>query len=138
MLAVLSWLKFGRKAEPPPLSGVPAKPRLKTYSSQTGYVYQYVFSGQRPASRGRDAGVEYAFDVSYDRKTYHRLWVFVGDASIAGWTRANRRGLTNSERYGVAKIALRNAFDNRAPECIHEPIEPADDEVQSILDELGV
>lgn len=138
MVAVLSWLKFGREADPAPLSGAPAKPRMKTYSAESGYVYQYVFSGQRSASRGRETGIEYAFDVSYDRKTYHRVWIFVADASIKPWTRANRRTLTNSERYGVAKIALRNAFDSRPPEAMHEPIAPASEEVSQILEELGV
>jgi hypothetical protein len=138
MVAVLSWLKFGRKTDPAPLTGAPVKPRLKTYSAESGYVYQYVFAGQRKAERGRQQGTEYAFDVSYDRKTHHRIWVFVADASLTPWTQANERTLTNSERYGVAKIALRNAFDNRAPERIHEPIAPGADEVRTILDELGV
>ena len=138
MVAVLSWLKFGRKTEPSPLTGAPAMPRMKAYSAESGYVYQYVFAGQRPASRGRQAGVEYAFDVSYDRKTHHRIWVFVADTSLTPWAQANGRTLTNSERYGVAKIALRNAFDNRAPERIHEAIAPGAEEVRAILEELGV
>jgi hypothetical protein len=113
-------------------------PRMKTYSAESGYVYQYVFAGQRPAGRGRQAGLEYAFDVSYDRKTHHRIWVFVADASLTPWMQANGRALTNSERYGVAKIALRNAFDQRAAARIHELIAPGADEVEAILGELGV
>lgn len=104
----------------------------------SGYVYQYVFVGQRPATHDCRAGVEYAFSVSYDRKTQHRLWVFVADDAVAAWTVENGRELTNSERYGVAKMALRNAFDERTPSRIHEPIAPRPEEVSAILTELDV
>ncbi len=138
MVSVLRWLKFGKKVEAAPLTGAPAKARLKTYSAQSGYVYQYVFAGQRTAARSRAAGTEYAFEICYDRKTHHRIWVFVADASLAEWVEANSRTLTNSERYGVAKIALRNAFDERPPAQIHELIAPSPGEVTAILEELGV
>lgn len=138
MVAVLRWFQFGKKSDDAPLTGAPAAARLKTYSSLSGYVYQYVFAGQRPASRNSAQGMEYAFEVCYDRKTHHRIWVFVADAAMAEWVSANHRTLTNSERYGVAKIALRNAFDDRPPERIHEPIAPLAAEVTAILDELGV
>ena len=36
----------------------------------------------------------------------------------------SQRELTNSERYGVAKMALRNAFDQRVPGQIHDPSHP--------------
>lgn len=132
---VFRWLK--RKQDEAPLTGAPAQPRMKTYSAQSGYVYQYAFRGQRPAAT-KPSGIEYAFDVTYDRKTMHRLWVFVADAAVAAWIDRNGRDLTNSERYGVAKIALRNAFDDRAPSAIHDRIAPAADEVITILEELGV
>ena len=132
MVAVPLWFKK-RKAEQP-LTGAPSLPRLKTYSANSGYVYQYVFVGQRPA----DGGVEYFFDVSHDRKTWRRIPVFTGDAALAPWIRDHARELTNSERYAVAKIALRNAFDDRAPAHMVDRIAPGPDEVNAILDELGV
>jgi hypothetical protein len=132
---VFRWFK--RQQEETPLTGAPAQPRMKTYSAQSGYVYQYAFRGQRP-SEGSPAGVEYAFDVTYDRKTMNRFWVFVSDDAIAAWAEQNGRDLTNSERYGVAKIALRNAFDERDPRAMHDRIAPSSDEVIAILDELGV
>jgi hypothetical protein len=137
MVAVLSWFK--RKAEgEAPLTGAPAAPRLKSYSGQSGYVYQYAFRGQRPARQGRELGVEYAFDVTYDRKNMHRLWVFIADAAVVPWMELNGRELTNSERYGVAKLALRNAFDERDPQQMHQRIAPGSDEVIAILTELDV
>jgi hypothetical protein len=135
---VLKWFQFGKKPEETPLTGAPSKARFKTYSAQSGYVYQYVFAGQRTTGLNRHPGTEYAFDVCYDRKTYHRIWVFVADEALIAWTGTNNRSLTNSERYAVAKIALRNAFDERTPERIHESIAPGAEEVVTILEELGV
>ena len=50
---------FTKKAVP--LSGAPPIRRLKTYSAQSGYVYQYFYEGQRPL-RG-EAGTEFVFTV---------------------------------------------------------------------------
>ena len=33
--------------KPLPLTGAPAVRRLKSYSAQSGYVYQYFYEGQR-------------------------------------------------------------------------------------------
>jgi hypothetical protein len=137
MVAVLKWFKRKDSSEAP-LTGAPASPRMKSYSAASGYVYQYAFRGQRPARHSRDIGVEYAFDVTSDRKTMRRLWVFVADAALVPWMEANSRELTNSERYGVAKLALRNAFDERNPTQMLERIAPASDEVNAILGELDV
>lgn len=137
MLAVLRWFRLGKKPAEAPLTGAPRKARLKTYSAESGYVYQYVFVGQRPVT-SRRAGVEYAFEVCWDRKTNHRVWVLISDDALAPWVRDNGRTLTNSERYAVAKLALRNAFDTRSPERIGEPIAPGPDEARAILEELGV
>ena len=137
-VAVWRWFKAGKNAEEAPLTGAPAQARMKSYSAMSGYVYQYVFATRRSSDLDRRPGVEYAFMVSYDRKTQHRIWVFVSDDAIAGWIADQGRSLTNSERYGVAKMALRNAFDQRVPGQIHNPIAPDADEVRTILDELGV
>jgi hypothetical protein len=83
--------------------------------------------------------VEYVFDVSSDRTHWHRIGVFVSDAALAPWSDAHRRELSSPERYGVAKIALRNAFDERpTPEAIQQRIAPGAAEVDAILDELDV
>lgn len=138
MVAVLRWFRFGKKQPDAPLTGASPRPRLKSYSAQSGYVYQYVFCGQRPSQGHRKPGIEYAFDVCYDRKTNHRVWVLVSNDALEPWVRDNGRQPTNSERYGVAKIALRNAFDERSPMSIEDPIAPDPDEIRAILDELGV
>jgi hypothetical protein len=136
MVAVswFAWLKKP-KLEVPPLVAPPAGPRIKTYSAASGYVYEYAFVGQRR----RERETEYVFDVSYDRAHRHPISVFVADAALGAWTEMHRRELTPSERYAVAKLALRNAFDERpAPESIHDRIAPDAGEVTTILDELEV
>jgi hypothetical protein len=116
---MLAWLRrLGRRAQPPPpLTGAPAVRRLKTYSAASGYVYQYFYEGHR--------GTEYVFQVSADRQTYSSVSVLLTDAAIE----ASARELNATERYAVAKMALFQAFDERArPDHVHEPIrvEPRD------------
>ena len=87
---------------------------MKTYSAQSGFVYQYFYEGHR-AHRGRgEGGVEYVFSISSDRKTWHNASVLVSDASIETWQKAHTRELSATERYAVAKIALFQAFDERS------------------------
>ena len=69
---------FGKKDVP--LTGAPAVRRQKTYSAQSGYVYQYFYEGQRPSSP--DPGTEFVFDVSSDRKTSAPVSVFVRAAAV--------------------------------------------------------
>lgn len=133
MVAVFGWWKKKSESEPPLIAG-PVGPRVKTYSAASGYVYQYAFTGQRV----RPGVIEYIFDVSWDRTNRHAISVWVSDAALAPWSADNGRGLTSSERYGVAKMALRNAFDERAPSAMNDRIEPGSSEVVAILAELDV
>lgn len=134
MVALFGWWKKKSEAAPPLIAG-PVGPRVKTYSAASGYVYQYAFIGQRAFAHE----TEYVFSVSYDRRTQHRISVWVGETAVAPWERAQGRALSTSERYAIAKIALRNAFDERErPEAIHLRIAPGAEEVQAILDSLDV
>ena len=103
----LRW--FGKKTVP--LAGVPAVRRQKTYSAQSGYVYQYFYEGHRPSSAER--GTEYVFDVSSDRKTSSPVSVVVSDAAVASWQNESGRTLSATEQYAIAKMALFQAFDER-------------------------
>lgn len=86
--------------------------RVKTYSGQSGYVYQYVFIEQRRARRGwLTRGAEYVFDVSSDRKSSFLLPVFVADEALASWRKAHGRELSSTEQYAAAKMRLFRAFD---------------------------
>lgn len=86
--------------------------RVKTYSAETGIVYQYGFVGQRPARRGWfRRGTEYLFDVSPDRRSNFRVLIFLGQAAAAAWADEHGRVLSSSERYAAAKLRLLLAFD---------------------------
>lgn len=87
--------------------------RLKAYTAQTGYVYQYYFVGKRPALRGAgvSAASEYVFDVSADRSTYFTISIFVEEEGLRAWARENGRELTEAEQYAASKMRLFSAFD---------------------------
>jgi len=83
--------------------------RLKTYTGETGYVYQYYFVGQRNALSS--PAIEYIFDVSNDRKTTFAVSVFLLDSAVADWEQQHGRKLVDAERYASAKMRLFRAFD---------------------------
>jgi hypothetical protein len=133
----MSWMPFSNKRAP--LTGAPAVRRLKTYSAQSGYVYQYFYQGYRPFREGRRTGLEFVFEVSGDRKQWQSVAVFVGDEAAGGWEASHQRPLSQTERYAIAKMALFQAFDDRAEPAemkndVH--VRPAD--VDAILEILGL
>ncbi|MFQ5777585.1 MAG: hypothetical protein ACE5IP_06215 [Terriglobia bacterium] len=86
--------------------------RIKTYSSETGYVYQYHFEEVRPGQRraGRD-GSEYVFVVSRDRKHNFAVPVFFRRTALEAWEQTSGRQLTGTEEYAAVKMRLLRAFD---------------------------
>jgi hypothetical protein len=129
------WLR----KKPAPLTGAPQVRRQKTYSAQSGYVYQYYYEGQREAARGRERGAEYVFAVTADRKSSFPVSVFVSADAVAAWEQRHGRSLTATERYALAKMALFGAFDQREnPGRMREEVrlQPAD--VEAILERLGI
>lgn len=125
MVAVFGWLRKNREQ---PLGASPARARVKTYSADSGHVYQYVFLGQRRQT----AATEYVFSVSHQRQANQRVIVSVADSCTEGLD------LNGSMRYAVAKIALRRAMDQRAPTGLTEPIAPDAALVGEIVAELGL
>jgi len=128
-----------RKKKPPPLSGVPAARREKSYCAGSGYVYQYVYTGQRTAAYHGESGTEYVFDVTADRRVFFAVPVFVSDAALEPWQAAQGRELSTTERYAVAKMALFQAFDERRKPAEMRAIvrvRPAD--AKAILETLGI
>jgi hypothetical protein len=126
---------FRKKAVP--LSGAPAVRRQKTYSAQSGYVYQYFYQGQRPSAR--EPGTDYVFDVSADRKTSTQVTVFIANEALESWERGNGRALSGAERYAIAKMALFHAFDEReTPEAMREAVLVRAADVGAILTTLNI
>jgi hypothetical protein len=124
-------------AKPVPLSGAPPVRRLKIYSAQSGYVYQYYFEGYRPIRNGKDEGVEYLFQAAADRKSYRAVTVRVEAPAVAGWQAAHDRTLSSAERYAIAKMALFRAFDERvSPSEMCHPIRVRNADLDSIVQNL--
>lgn len=98
-----------------PNNALMAKPeivrRVKSYSSESGFVYQYQFHDALPADRNGEPGNEYIYYVSADRKTMFPLKVFVGRDVREDCARRIGRMLTGTEEYAVAKMRLFEAFD---------------------------
>jgi hypothetical protein len=102
-------------AQNPPNNLGMAKPetvrRIKSYSAESGYVYQYQFQDAHPAQQGKARGNEYVYYVSADRKKMFPVRIFVGQDAIKKWGEATGRALTGTEEYAVAKMRLFQAFD---------------------------
>jgi hypothetical protein len=125
--------------KPQPLSGAPAIRRQKTYSGQTGYVYQYYYEGHRSYKRERNNGTEYVFNVSADRKTSMAVSVLVSDTALEDWQSRHGRTLYASERYAIAKMALFQAFDERPdPATMDADVQVRAADVEAILITLGI
>ena len=130
-----SW--FSKKAVA--LSGTPAVRRQKTYSAQSGYVYQYFYEGQRPTGKGDAAAIEFVFSVSADRKSWHPASVVVEQSAIHQWEQANARELSSTERYAVCKMALFQAFDERAtPDLMKSEVRVRAADLAAIIESLGL
>lgn len=104
---------FGRKPSPAPLRGAPPVRREKSYSAQTGYVYQYYYEGYRDAQRAGRAGREHVFHVSSDRKTSFPLTLFLAAAAVESWQQRHGRELSTTEQYAAVKMALFQIFDEQ-------------------------
>ena len=128
---------FSRKS--PSLTGAPALRRLKTYSAQSGYVYQYYYEGHRPVRSAGESGTEYAFSISADRKNWRSARILVCDDALRAWETAQARELSATERYAIAKMALFQAFDERpTPAHMKDEVRVRHADVEAIIHTLGL
>ncbi len=115
--------------------------QLKTYSAQSGYVYQYYFVGQRAAlAEDPEApSTEYIFDVSSDRKTTFAVSIFLPPAALAAWAAKYGRELVEPEQYAAAKLRLLQGFDE-IPDMLHEGRRLRLDggQIIELLDSIGI
>jgi len=111
--------------------------RMKTYSGENGYVYQYYFLESRMQRRlwGR-GGVAFLFHVTSDRKNFFVSEVLVEEAALQAWERLHGRALAEPERYAAAKMALFRAFDesSRDEDLLRVRVGKAD--IESLLEPL--
>jgi len=104
---------------------------MKTYSAQSGYVYQYFYEGYQ--------GETYVFSVSADRKNWHPVTVTVSAAALRAWEAAHARELSSTERYAIAKMALFQGFDERPnPGAMGAEVRVREDEVERLVETLGL
>jgi hypothetical protein len=83
--------------------------------------------------------VEFVFSVSADRKSWHDLGVVVSDGAIRAWEEAHARELTSAERHAIAKMALFQAFDERAaPALMKDPVRVRPADVEAISETLDL
>jgi hypothetical protein len=112
LLGAGAWIDTGSGG---PNNARMAKPetvrRVKSYSAESGYVYQYQFHDAVPAERNGESGNEYLYYVSADRKTMFPLKIFVGRNTREDCARRLGRTLNGTEEYAVAKMRLFQAFD---------------------------
>ena len=128
---------FSKK--PLPLTGAPAVRRMKSYSAQSGYVYQYFYEGQRPFRSSGESGIEFVFTVSADRKAFHPVSVLVSESALLGWEQAHDHALSSTERYAISKMALFQAFDERAtPDLMMQEVRVRAADVSAINETLGL
>lgn len=80
--------------------------RLKSYSAETGYVYEYFF-------RVSEGGV-YRFEVSWDRQNFHAVFVEINRQLLEATA---GRGLSEVEEFAIAKMSLFQMLDERAEPC---------------------
>ena len=85
--------------------------RVKSYSAESGYVYQYYFFEVQKSHRGKSSGTEYVYMVSTDRKTVFPVRIFVRSDAVGAWAKRNGRALSGTEEYAVAKMRLFQLFD---------------------------
>ena len=116
------------------LEGAPREPRVKTYRSQSGYVFEYRFQGRRERMRG----VDYLFQVSPDRRTETSVSVTISRKASRAWSDAHRP-LRDNEQYGIAKMALFRAFDAcENPAALQERIHPSQETIEEICNTLDL
>jgi hypothetical protein len=89
--------------------------RMKTYSGESGYVYQYYFLESQPRRRlWGPHGTAFLFHVTSDRKTFFVVEVMVEEKALEAWAKAHGRVLAGTEIYAAAKMRLFRAFDESA------------------------
>jgi hypothetical protein len=121
------------------LTGAPAVRRLKTYSSQSGYVYQYFYEGHRPFRAAGERGTEFVFSISADARNWHAASVMLGDTAVRAWETAHERQLSSTEHYALAKMALFQAFDERPLQAqMKEDVRVRAADVEAIMETLGL
>jgi hypothetical protein len=96
--------------------------RVKTYSAECGYVWEYWFAGQE--------GAAYRFEASATRRDFSRITVEVNRAALES---AAQRPLSDVEEFAAAKMSLLQTFDRCPPSEMPEVVRPGEEDFREIL-----
>jgi hypothetical protein len=118
----------------PGLSGAPKRLRLKTYSSESGPVYQYVYRGHRSS----DDATEHIFSITMNRKDWTAIGVRLERRTIDQWRQLHGRELRPIDLYAIAKRSLFEEFDRAEGDQLSTLIQPAPDDITRHLTALGL
>ncbi|WP_031498555.1 hypothetical protein [Bryobacter aggregatus] len=100
------------------LKSLPLSQREKSYSAETGVVYQYIFAGL--------AGRKHVFDVTADRQSPFQVAVDLTPEALAPCAERMGSALRWNEEYALAKLCLFAAFDR---EVLVKEIRPDSEEL---------
>ncbi len=110
-------------------------PRVKTYSSQTGFAYQYQFLSHEASAHAE----RYHFSATQNRQTAIQITIALPHPALRSWEEAATRSLTPTERYAIAKMALFGQFDIAAsPEELQQPFSVDAAQVRDIVEALDL
>jgi hypothetical protein len=122
----------------PPLINTRSTGRPRTYSADSGYVYQYAFAGFRRVWRDGEHYVEYVFQVTGGRGEPSPVAVLLAERRLPEWSGRDRE-LTASERYGIAKVCLKRALDRFPdPASMESRVVPGQAEIAEIAETLDL
>ena len=133
MKSIWNWFRGSRKPKTL-LKGAPVHARTKTYSAETGYVYQYVFKGYR--SSPDPPGSDFVFAATHDRKEHFDVTIRLLDSTLAACAERIGRALLSTERYALAKMALFQAFDECEPGKLTDVLVPDAGQMEAHLQTL--
>jgi hypothetical protein len=123
----------------PEFGGGPRTGRQKTYSAESGYVYQYVLSSFRQHRRGGEDLHEYTFEVSGGPGRTSSVAIVLKSSVLHTWIRQHDREFSASERYGIAKITLKRELDSADnPATLPASVSPNVNQVDDVCRFLGL
>ena len=124
---MFSW--FSNKVDP--LKPLPHSKREKSYSSASGFVYQYQFKGL--------AGNKHVFNVTADRKSHFEVVIDLQPESLLPCSDRMGSSLRWNEEYALAKLCLFAAFDSaEAPALLRQTVVPSADSLLEHMTALNM
>jgi hypothetical protein len=112
--------------------------RRKHYASQSGFCYEYWYEGHRSYRSRTDSGTGFVFRILTADETAS-VTVFLSAGVLRAWEQRHGREFSAAERYAIAKMALFQAFDERAgPADMVEAVNVSGADLDTIAESLNM